>query len=217
MPYQKLALSSVLFVAALALPLAAQQPAPGVAPQPTPAAAPVPPAAAPAPPADVDEAFIHKQFGEEFSLVPNSTPYVRDIDGDGIDDLVILARSRKPLLDAAEHSYRVVDPYYTFYGYGDPKLTATFGSEELMEKNLVVLVIHGSGPQAWCTETPKATFVIINLPLKRIMEKRLQLRKKQVNAIFAVEADASAGDSVVFWDGKQYKYQPIGTGGEDSP
>jgi hypothetical protein len=217
MPYQKLALSSVLFVAALALPLAAQQPAPGVAPQPTPAAAPVPPAAAPAPPADVDEAFIHKQFGEEFSLVPNSTPYVRDIDGDGIDDLVILARSRKPLLDAAEHSYRVVDPYYTFYGYGDPKLTATFGSEELMEKNLVVLVIHGSGPQAWCSETPKAKFVIINLPLKRIMVKRLQLRKKQVNAIFAVEADASAGDSVVFWDGKQYKYQPIGTGGEDSP
>jgi hypothetical protein len=217
MPYQKLALSSVLFVAALALPLAAQQPAPGVAPQPTPAAAPVPPAAAPAPPADVDEAFIHKQFGEEFSLVPNSTPYVRDIDGDGIDDLVILARSRKPLLDAAEHSYRVVDPYYTFYGYGDPKLTATFGSEELMEKNLVVLVIHGSGPQAWRSETPKAKFVIINLPLKRIMVKRLQLRKKQVNAIFAVEADASAGDSVVFWDGKQYKYQPIGTGGEDSP
>ena len=217
MPYQKLALSSVLFVAALALPLAAQQPAPGVAPQPTPAAAPVPPAAAPAPPADVDEAFIHNQFGEEFSLVPNSTPYVRDIDGDGIDDLVILARSRKPLLDAAEHSYRVVDPYYTFYGYGDPKLTATFGSEELMEKNLVVLVIHGSGPQAWRSETPKAKFVIINLPLKRIMVKRLQLRKKQVNAIFAVEADASAGDSVVFWDGKQYKYQPIGTGGEDSP
>ena len=210
MPYQKLALSSVLFVAALALPLAAQQLAPGVAPQPT-------PAAAPAPPADVDEAFIHKQFGEEFSLVPNSTPYVRNIDGDGIDDLVILARSRKPLLDAAEHSYRVVDPYYTFYGYGDPKLTATFGSEELMEKNLVVLVIHGSGPQAWRSETPKAKFVIINLPLKRIMVKRLQLRKKQVNAIFAVEADASAGDSVVFWDGKQYKYQPIGTGGEDSP
>ncbi|HMK22918.1 MAG TPA: hypothetical protein VK466_11335, partial [Terriglobales bacterium] len=120
-----------------------------------------------------------------------------------------------PLLDAAEHSYKVIDPYYAFYGFGDPKLTATFGSEELMEKNLVVLVIHGSGEQAWRAETPKAKFVIINLPLKRIMVKRLQLRKRQINAIFAVEADASAGDSVVFWDGKQYKYQPMGTGGGD--
>jgi hypothetical protein len=162
-------------------------------------------------PLTVNAAFIHQQFGEEFTLIPSSTPYVRDIDGDGIDDLVIVARSKKPMLDAAEHNYRVVDPYYSFYGYGDPKLTATFGSEDMTERNLVVLVIHGAGTDAWRAETPKAKFVIINLPLKRIAVKRLQLRKRQVNAIFAVEADASAGDSVVFWDGKQYKYQPIGT------
>jgi len=155
--------------------------------------------------------FIQKQFGPEFALTNISTPYVRDIDGDGIDDMVIVARSKKPMLDAAEHNYRVVDPYYSFYGYGDPKLTATFGSEDMVERNLVVLVIHGAGPEAWRAETPKAKFVIINLPLKRIAVKRLQLRKRQVNAIYAVEADASAGDSVVFWDGKQYKYQPIGT------
>jgi hypothetical protein len=218
MPYPKLAISTVFFFAASLLPLTAQQATPA-------AAAPAPASGAPSSAerqtsantqlAAVDEAFLHKQFGEEFSLVSSSTPYVRDIDGDGIDDLVILARSRKPLLDAAEHSYKVVDPYYSFYGYGDPKLTATFGSEDLMEKNLVVLVIHGSGEQAWRADTPKAKFVIINLPLKRIFVKRLQLRKRQVNAIFAVEADASAGDSVVYWDGKQYKYQPIGTGGAD--
>jgi hypothetical protein len=115
------------------------------------------------------------------------------------------------MLDAAEHSYRVVDPYYSFYGFGDPKLTSSFGSEDMVDRNLVVLVIHGAGPEAWRSETPKAKFVIINLPLKRIAVRRLQLRKRQVNAIFAVEADASAGDSVVFWDGKQYKYQPLST------
>ena len=119
--------------------------------------------------------------------------------------------ARKPMLDAAEHGYRVVDPYYSFYGYGDPKLTATFGSEDPVERNLVILVIHGAGAEAWRSDTPKAKYVIINLPLKRIAVKKLQLRKRQVNAIFAVEADASAGDSVVFWDGKQYRYQPIGT------
>ena len=207
MSFQKFAFRSSLLAAVLVLPLAAQQTTSALAqPQSTPAAE---------QPSNVDEAFIHKQFGEQFSLVPNSAPYARDIDGDGIDDLVILARSKKPMLDAAEHSYRVVDPYYSFYGYGDPKLTATFGSEDLMEKNLVVLVIHGVGPEAWRSDSPKAKFVIINLPLKRIFVKRLQLRKRQVNAIFAVEADASAGDSVVFWDGKQYRYQPMGSGGED--
>jgi hypothetical protein len=165
-------------------------------------------------PGSVDNDFIHKQFGEEFNLVPMSTPFVRDIDGDGVDDLVIVAVSKKPMIDAAEHNYKVIDPYYTFYGYGDPKLTSTFGAEDLMQKNLVVLVIHGVGAEAWRAETPKAKFVIINLPFKKIAVRRLQKGKTVVNAIFAMEADASAGDSAVFWDGKKYKYQPIGTGGD---
>lgn len=164
---------------------------------------------------NVDETFIHQQFGEEFSLTPISAPYSRDVDGDGVEDLVIVARSKKPMLDAAEHGYKVVDPYYDFYGYGDPKLTATFGSEDLTEKNLVILVINGAGAEAWRSQTPKSKFVIINVPLKKASVRRLQLRKKQINAIFAEEADSSAGDSVIFWDGKNYKYQPIGTGAAD--
>ena len=199
MPYLKKLVSFVLIACGTTMaPLHAQTPATSAAP------------AASATPA-VDQAFIHKQFGEEFSLIEISQPYIRDIDGDGVDDLVIVARSKKPMIEAAEHNYRVVDPYYSFYGYGDPKLTATFGSEDPVERNLVILVIHGAATDAWRSETPKAKFVIINLPLKRIAVKKLQLRKRQVNAIFAVEADASAGDSVVFWDGRQYRYQPIGT------
>src|ERR1700675_3607632 len=112
---------------------------------------------------------------------------MRDVDGDGVEDLVIVARSKKPMLDAAEHNYKVIDPYYGFYGYGDPKLTATFGSEDLMEKNLVILVIHGVGAEAWRSDSPKSKFVIINVPLKRASVRRLQQRKKQINAIFAEE------------------------------
>jgi hypothetical protein len=208
MSYLRFAVLSVILTGCLLASAAAQQP--GMVPAPMEQSA-----AVSAPAMSVDESFIHKQFGEEFSLTPVSTPYVRDVDGDGVDDLVIVARSKKPMLDAAEHSYKVVDPYYDFYGYGDPKLTATFGSEDLTEKNLVILIIHGAGAEAWRAETPKAKFVIINVPLKKASVRRLQLRKKQINAIFAVEADSSAGDSVVFWDGKQYKYQPIGTGGAD--
>ena len=205
----RIALASVMSAAFLFTAAAAQH-----------NATPTPPSTSSAPPThnepiNVDEAFIQKQFGEEFSLTPISTPFVRDIDGDGIDDLVIVARSKKPMLDAAEHDYRVVDPYYGYFGYGDPKITSSFGSEDLMQKNLVILVIHGSGTDAWRSDTPRAKFVLINLSFKKVVVRRLQLRKRQVNAIFAEEANSSAGDSVIFWDGKQYRYQPLGTGGDD--
>jgi len=206
MPYLRCVLISVASAACLITGAAAQQSL---------SAASAPPQSGTTQAVNVDEAFIHKQFGEEFSLLPTSTPFVRDIDGDGVDDLVIAAKSKKPMLDAAEHSYRVIDPYYDFFGNGDPKLTASFGSEDLMEKNLVVLIIEGTGADAWRSDKPKAKFVIINLPFKKVTVRRLQLRKKQVNAIFAEEASSSAGDSVVFWDGKQYRYQPLGTGGDD--
>ena len=209
MPCIRIALASVICAAVSVIGAVAQH-NPAVMP-PTSTAS----ASAGSEPINVNDAFIHKQFGEEFSLTPASAPFVRDIDGDGIDDFVIVARSRKPMLDAAEHSYRVIDPYYDFFGYGDPKLTASFGSEDLSEKNLVILVIHGSGADAWRAETPKAKFVIINLPFKKVVVRKLQLRKKQVNAIFAEEAHSSASDSVVFWDGAKYRYQPLGTGGDD--
>jgi hypothetical protein len=209
MPYIRRFLPLLVLLPCLAVSVAAQQPAVSPAPLP-PSAAETEPEAAPT----VDNDFIHQQFGEEFALVAMSKPLVRDIDGDGVNDLVIVARSKKPMIDAAEHNYKVIDPYYSFYGYGDPKLTSTFGAEDPMEKNLVILVIHGAGPEAWRSETPKSKFVIINLPFKRIAVRRLQKGKKVVNAIFAVEADASAGDSAVFWDGKTYRYEPIGTGGD---
>ena len=163
------------------------------------------------------EDFIHQQFGDGFSLIPASKPYVRDIDGDGVDDLVVAAMSKKPMLDAGEHNYRVIDPYYTFYGYGDPKITNTLGSEDLKTKNLVLLIINGAGTDAWRAEVPKSKYVVINMPFKEISVRRLQIKKKVViNAIFAEENDSTAVDSVVYWDGRQYKYFPLGMSGSDN-
>lgn len=165
----------------------------------------------------VDEDFIHQQFGDGFALIPTSKPYLRDIDGDGIDDLVIAAVSKKPMLDAGEHNYRVIDPYYTFYGYGDPKITNSFGSEDLQTKNLVILIINGAGTDAWRAEVPKSKYVVINMPFKSISVRRLQIKKKlTINAIFSEEADSTAVDAVIYWDGKQYKYFPLGMSGSDN-
>jgi hypothetical protein len=173
-----------------------------------------PPAVAASSGQQVDEDFIRQQFGDGVSLIPGAKPYLRDVDGDGIDDLVIAAISKKPMLDAGEHNYRVIDPYYTFYGYGDPNLTTSFGSEDLQSKNRVILIIHGAGADGWRAEVPKAKFVVINMPFKSVSVRRLQVKKKLViNAIFSEETDSTAVDSVLFWDGKQYKYQPIGVSG----
>ena len=35
----------------------------------------------------IDDDFIHQEFGDGFALIPASKPYFRDIDGDGVDDL----------------------------------------------------------------------------------------------------------------------------------
>jgi hypothetical protein len=161
----------------------------------------------------VDEEFIRQQFGDGFTLTAMSKPYFRDIDGDGVEDLVIAAISRKPLLDAGEHNYHVIDPYYTFYGYGDPTLTNSFGSEDLQTKNHVILIIHGTGEQAWRSATPKAKFVVINMPFKEISVRRIQMKKKLFNAIFAEESGTTAVDSYLLWDGRQYRYQPLGVSG----
>lgn|SRR5215469_4288680 len=207
--YLRMLLSCAVLTPGLLWTAAAQQP-PALPATHAPTAATSAPASV-----HVDDDFIHKAFGDEFSLVSFSTPFVRDIDGDGVDDLVIAARSKKPMLDAGEHTYRVIDPYYAFYGYGDPKLTLAFGSEDLQTRNQVILVIHGAGADAWRSETPKAKFVIINMPFKNITVRRLQLRKKMINAIFAEEAESTSVDSVLFWDGKQYRYQPLGMSGAD--
>ncbi len=163
-----------------------------------------------APPPDND--FIQKQFGSTCTLMPGPTPLTADLDGDGIEDVVIVARCSNPLMDETENNYKVVDPYNAFFGYGDPKITSQFASEDPQSRGLSLLIIHGSGPEAWRSTTPKAKFIVINLPFKQIALKKLAEHKRTITAIYAKESREGEGTvSVVFWDGKKYKYRPIGS------
>lgn len=76
---------------------------------------------------------------------------------------------------------------------------------------MVLLVIHGAGPEGWRAATPKAKFVIINLPFKQITVRKLMVKKKSVMAIYAEESGSDEMTSAVFWDGKKYHYQPLGS------
>jgi hypothetical protein len=163
----------------------------------------------------VDDAFIQKQFGSTCKLMPGPPQLKADLDGDGIEDLVVAGHCTNPLTDQAEDNFTVIDPYNQFYGYGDTKITTQFASEDPAVRGLVLLVIHGAGPEAWRADKPKAKFVIINLPFKQITVKKLSVKKKTVMAIYAEETGGDHMTSTIFWDGKKYRYQPIGSGMED--
>ncbi len=175
----------------------------------------------PQPPADLTE-VVKKQFGPCFEVATERSaikvnylhpqtgglPWViflaADLDGDGVEDAVIVARCKAPLMDEASHSYRVIDPYYTNYGYGNPRVTAQFNATDPNRQNLV-LVIHGAGKEAWRAATPKAKFVLINLPFDSLSLTQVTYRKRPVPAINLTEEEEQS-TSAVFWDGKKYRW-----------
>jgi hypothetical protein len=164
----------------------------------------------PQPGTAVDNAFVQKQFGTEFTVDSAYQSLAADMDGDGVEDIVIVARVKNPLADQAEFNYRVLDPYNDFFGVGDPRITTQFGATDPARRGLVLCIIHGAGPEAWRAPQPKAKFVIINLPFQHIAAKRIQLHKRKVAAIYAEETGGDQMTSAIYFDGKKYKYQPMG-------
>jgi len=174
--------------------------------------APAPPAHAKSPSPAVSDDFIHKQFGENCSLLAGPPQFVADLDGDGVDDLVVAAKCKNPMADKDEYSFVVADPYDTFLGFGDVKVTSTFASDEPERRGVCLLIIHGAGNDAWRAEQPKAKFLLINLPFKTLAVKRLTLKKKTVLGVYMEETgEGENTSSVVYWDGKKYKYQQLGS------
>lgn len=165
------------------------------------------PAAAP-----IDNKFVQQQFGDSCSLEPNFAPMVGDLNSDGVADIVIVARCKNSLIDQDDKNYKVIDPMDSFYGYGNPAITTSFAPDDPKLRGVALLVIHGSGSDAWRSATPLSKFVIINLPVKTLALKKMKVRRKKlVNAIYVEQASADEMTAVVFWDGKKYRYQPLGS------
>jgi hypothetical protein len=172
---------------------------------------PPPPARATSPSPAVTDDYIHKEFGDNCSLLGGPPQFVGDLDGDGVDDLVVAGRCKNPMADQAEYGFRVADPYDSFLGFGDVKVTSTFASDAPERKGVCLMVVHGVGPEAWRSDKPKPKFVLINLPFKTLTVKRLALKKRMVLGIYMEEkGEGEATSSVVFWDGKKYHYQILG-------
>jgi hypothetical protein len=173
---------------------------------------PPPPAHAKAPSPAVTDELIHKQFGDNCSLLHGPPQFVADMDDDGVEDLIVAAKCKNPMADKDEYSFVVGDPYDSFLGYSDIKVTSTFASDEPGRRGVTLLVIHGAEKDTWRAETPKAKFLLINLPFKTLTVKRLVIKKKTILGIYMEETgEGEDSSSVVFWDGKKYKYQLLGS------
>jgi hypothetical protein len=159
----------------------------------------------------IDNDFVHQAFGSEFTYLPAMGAVFGDLDGDGVEDIAIAARCKNPMLDQAEHNFRVIDPLDSFYGYGNPSVTTTFSEGVPERRGLVVLIIHGAGKDAWRSDHPKAKYVIVNMPYQEISIRKLDIsKKKTVDALYVKEAADTGESSAVFFDGKKFRYVPMG-------
>lgn len=176
-------------------------------------------------PADLAD-IVKAQFGPDFEIATsksNGLKYLKpqadtwvpfltaDLDGDGVEDAIIVTRCKKPLAKATEFNYTVVDPYFTANGFGDTKITAAMNNDD-PNQNYIVLIIHGAGPQAWRSATPKSKFAVVNLPFDSLGITRVAVKKKgpSMPALSLDEVETSG--SVIFWDGKKYKWRDLSGG-----
>jgi hypothetical protein len=175
-------------------------------------APPPPPAKATVPSPAVTDEFIHRQFGDNCSLLEGPLQYAGDLDGDGVDDLVVAARCKNPMADKDEYGFALADPYDAFLGFGDVRVTSTFASDEPERRGISLLIIHGTGKDAWRANNPKAKFVLINMPFRTLTVKRLATKKRTMLGVYMEEqGEGEDMSSVIFWDGKKYRYQPLGS------
>ena len=126
----------------------------------------------------VTDELIHKQFGDNCSLLSGPPQFVADMDEDGIDDLVVAAKCKNPMADKDEYSFVVADPYHTFLGYGDVKVIHVC-IRRTGTTRVSLLIIHGAEKDDWRAETPKAKFLLINMPFKTLVVKRLTIKREQ--------------------------------------
>src|ERR1051326_5880184 len=99
----------------------------------SPQTTPQPAAAAPSSAVDTAQiaTLVKQQFGDTFTLPAKfPTPLITaDFDGDGVEDVAIVANSKDPMPDSYAFKYDVADPYHAYFGFGNPKYTASFSAD----------------------------------------------------------------------------------------
>jgi hypothetical protein len=160
-----------------------------------------PPKATPQPPLRPLQPLVEKQFGAGFKLDSHFAPLYGDFDGDGNEDIALIAISKNPLGASGGFNYKVSDPYDTYFGIGDPKITTAYATFSDGSGHCI-LIIH-----SWKAEAPKAKWVIVNVPFDKVAAGQVTVRrKKTVDAVATIETNGMS--SMVFFDGRKYRWEP---------
>jgi hypothetical protein len=150
---------------------------------------------------------VKQQFGETF-IVPAKFPtpiITADFDGDGVQDVAIVANSKDPLPDSYAFKYDVSDPYHAYFGFGNPRLSSAFNADP--ERTHHLLVIFGNGKEAWHAATPKGKFVLVNVPFDTVEVGRMLISKKKP-PIFVIKAvESQIMDSSLWWEAKKKRWR----------
>ncbi len=144
--------------------------------------------------------LVEKQFGADFTVDAHFNALRGDLDGDGTEDIAIIAKTKHPMGGMGGFNYKVSDPYDTYFGVGDPKITTTMGNFGDGSGHCI-LIIHD-----WKAATPKAKWVIVNVPFKDVALGQVTVKKKTVAAVTAIEQGGM--NSFVFFDGHKYRWEP---------
>jgi hypothetical protein len=170
--------------------------------------APAAPTGASATGADLTQlaATVKQQFGDTFTIPAKfPTPVITaDFDGDGVEDVAIVASSKDPMPDSYAFKYEVADPYHAYFGFGNPKVTSTFGTDSGHTHH--VLVIFGSGKEAWHAATPKTKFVLINVPFDTCEVGRMLISKKKPPIFVIKVLESQIMDSALWWEAKKKRW-----------
>ena len=163
----------------------------------------------------VDAAYVASQFGASFVLDPKIPPMVGDLDGDGYEDLVLVGTSGTPLLSQEQFKFRVEDPYDQYFGTGDPRITSQF-TLHFDGSSRCILIVFGWRLSPPAKPNPKliSKFVLINTPFDSVAIVNLRLKKKNLQAVETV--DRTSLHSLVFWDGKRWRWSAQGMAGDDT-
>jgi hypothetical protein len=164
----------------------------------------------------VDSAYVASQFGASFKLDPKIPPMFGDLDGDGYEDLVLVGTSGTPLLSQEQFKFKVEDPYDQYYGTGDPKITSQF-TLHFDGSSRCILIVFGWRLPPPAKPAPKqliSKFVLINTPFDSLGIVNLRFKKKDMQAVETI--DRTSLHSLVFWDGKRWRWSAQGMAGDDT-
>src|SRR5215467_8173924 len=73
-------------------------------------------------------ALVKRQFGDTFTIPAKfaNSVMAADFDGDGVEDLALVADSKDPIPDSYNFKYEIADPYNAYFGMGNPRISSAF-------------------------------------------------------------------------------------------